>query len=98
MFWIRFDRLYNQLRGMSIDWPPRLLYMKAYYALEISPEQRMMVTTAMESRNSIGMLGELRRITVKYSTFQSRKLTKNCPTRQEKMTTKVVRPSMTTMI
>ena len=98
MFWIRFDRLYNQLRGMSIDWPPRLLYMKAYYALEISPEQRMMVTTAMESLNSIGMLGELRRITVKYSTFQSRELTKNCSTHQEERTTRGAQTSTTMTI
>ena len=77
MFWIRFDRLYNRLRGMSIDWPPKLLYMKALYALELTVEQRTMVTTAMETLDGVGVIDELRRITIKILDVSEPKTMKN---------------------
>ena len=65
MFWIRFDRLHGQLVGLNDAWPERLQFMKAYQALELSMEQRMMVTAALEAVGKAGSIDELRMVSIK---------------------------------
>ena len=74
LFWLRFDRLQGQLRGFNVEWPVRLCYMKVFYALDLNTEQRMMINSTMESRNAVGDIEELKRISIKIFDVSDEKL------------------------
>ena len=84
MFWIRFDRLRGQLRGMNVEWAEKLTYTKAYHALELQVEHRVMVNAMMESTQKPGSIDELKRASVKILDAQDRKLDEELFTTQGK--------------
>ena len=73
MFWIRHGRIYSQLRAMNVDWPDPLRYLKAYQSLDLLPEQRMVITSALEAAQRVGSVDELRRISIKILDVQDSK-------------------------
>ena len=65
LFWLRYDRLQSQLRGMNVARPERLQYMKIYHSLELSSDQSTPVNATMESCGKTGSVDELRRIAIR---------------------------------
>ena len=58
---------------MNVDWPDPLRYLKAYQSLDLLPEQRMVITSALEAAQRVGSVDELRRISIKILDVQDSK-------------------------
>ena len=65
LFWIRFDRLVGQLGGMGITWTPMLIFLKAYHALDMSIENRTMITATLQMAQNPQRVHELKRLPIR---------------------------------
>ena len=74
-YWIRFDRLLTGLKLPGIAWPDGFVYAKALRSMNLTVEQRMLVTTEVEVQQKGENLDELRRVVAK--------LLEHCPDKHE---------------